>query len=313
MANPSTQLFRSLLVPLDGSQLAESVLPITSLLASRLGSKVTLVHILEERVPATVHGERHLTDVAESEAYLAGIADRLRSAGVSQVDTHVHAAPEGDVARSIVEHATEILVDLIVLCTHGSTGLSGFIYGSIAQQVMRDGCWPVLLMPPRLVTAGSSFELRRILVSLDGHSYHDDPALRAAVAIGQAFGAELYLVLVVETLETLSPKRALSGRLLPAATRAILDLEQRHAEEYLQQKRAECCASDTATSAEVVRGDPVKAVPDLAERIDPGLVVMATHGRAGLEAVLEGSIGPRITDRLGRLLLLIQAHEASAT
>lgn len=312
MAHPSTQLFRSMLVPLDGSQLAESVLAVTSLLASRLPSKVTLVHILEEHVPTTIHGERHLADVAEAEAYLTAIAARLRSAGVSQVDVHVHAAPEGDVARSIVDHALEIMVDLVVLCTHGSTGLSDFIYGSIAQQVMRDGCWPVLFMPPRLVTADTSFELQRILVPLDGRPYHDNPALRAAAAIGQAFGAELYLVLVVPTLETLSSKQALSGRLLPTATRAILDLEQQQAEEYLQQKRADCCAADTPIVTEVVRGDPVRAVPDLAERIDPGLVVMATHGRAGLDAVLEGSIAPRITDRLGRLLLLTQAQEALA-
>lgn len=311
MSYPAQMPFASMLVPLDGSRLAESVLPVVILWAGRFQPKLTLVHIIEERVPATIHGEHHLASVAEAEVYLRQVAERLRSAGVSQVAIHVHASRQGDVARSIVDHAEEIGADLVVLCTHGSGGLRDLIYGSIAQQVLRRGSWPILLMPPRLDAPKVPVKLERILVLLDGKPSHDHPALRTASAVAAGFGAQLHLVLGVPTLETLSGRQALSGRLLPSATRAVLDLAQQEAAEYLQEQSSLCCAADVSISTEVVRGDPVRAVPDLAERLKPDLVVLASHGRAGLDALLAGSVAPRLTERLGQLLLIVRAAAES--
>src|SRR5690242_6430782 len=110
-----------LLVPLDGSRLAEAVLPAVEALAGQFGARVVLIHVLEARAPATVHGERHLMNATGAERYLTGIAERLRARGIA-VETHVHAAPEGDLAGSVVEHAEEFRPDLVVLCAHGRGG-----------------------------------------------------------------------------------------------------------------------------------------------------------------------------------------------
>src|SRR6185437_14384753 len=104
--------------------------------AERFGTRVVLIHVLEARDPATVHGERHLMDAAGAEQYLASIAERLRARGIT-VETHVHAAPEGDLARSVVQHAKEFQPDLVVMCAHGRGGLRDLLYGRIAQQALQ--------------------------------------------------------------------------------------------------------------------------------------------------------------------------------
>ncbi len=129
-------MIEHLLVPLDGSRLAEATLPAAISLGERLRARVTLLHVLERRAPTTIHGERHLAVAPEAEAYLNGVASRFADAGVP-VDTHVHPNPEGDVGASIAAHAAELGADLIVLCTHGEGGMRGWLSGSLAQHVVR--------------------------------------------------------------------------------------------------------------------------------------------------------------------------------
>src|SRR5919199_4775270 len=97
-------MFRCLLVPLDGSRLAEAVLPLVERFATAFGAKVMLLHVLERGAPTAVHGEHHLSEQEEATAYLEGVTCRLRTAGVS-VEYHTHEVREGDVARSVVSHA----------------------------------------------------------------------------------------------------------------------------------------------------------------------------------------------------------------
>ncbi|KPV54409.1 hypothetical protein SE17_03925 [Kouleothrix aurantiaca] len=309
MAEERSQPFRSLLVPLDGSQLAEAVLPAVERMAARFHGAVTLLHVLEQAAPATIHGERHLSDSAEAESYLGVVAERLRAAGIA-VTAHVHGAREGDVARSIVDHAEEINVDLVILCMHGRSGLRGVLFGSIAQQVLGQGTRPILLIPPRAAERRSVFDLNRILVPLDGTPAHE-PALALAGVMARAFAAELELVLVIPTLTTLSDERAAAGLLLPTTMRAILDLAEQGAVDYLHPIVAAWQAAGVAVTAEVARGDPVPTVLNLAADHDADLIVMASHGRAGLDAILAGSVAPRIAGRVGRPLLLVRAGEAA--
>jgi hypothetical protein len=94
-------IVRRILAPLDGSRLAEAVLPSLIALATRFGAEVALLHVLEERPPATIHGEAHLADLQAAEGYLQRAASRLADAGVS-VELHAHETREGSVAGSIV-------------------------------------------------------------------------------------------------------------------------------------------------------------------------------------------------------------------
>lgn len=298
-------MYSRLLVPLDGSRLAESVLPAVERLAKVGHATVLLLHVVERDAPAAVHGDRHLTTVSQADPYLEELAQRLRSAGLT-VETHAHPAPEGDVARSIVEHTGEQRADLIILCTHGRSKMRDLLFGRIAQQVLRRGTTPVLLIRPRDDGTVASFEPRTVLIPLDG-SPASEAALPPAGELAAAFGVTLHLVTIVPTPETLRGDRQAVGTLLPAATRAELDLEQSDAETYLHRLGADMSGFAPVT-IEVLRGDIGAALAERASVPDIGLVVMATHGRAGLQAVWGGSVVAQLLTRLRAPILLIRVE-----
>jgi nucleotide-binding universal stress UspA family protein len=299
-------VFRHLLVPLDGSGLAEAVLPPAAALAERLGASLTLLHVMERDAPATIHGERHLTDEGDAERYLAEVQRRL-ALGDRPVARHVHEAKEGDVALAIVQHAAELRVDLIVLCTHGRGGLRELVVGSIAQRVLQRGAAPIFLVHP----AGGApppFACRTILVPLDGTAAHE-PALNAALELARAFQARLHLVIVVPTPGTLSGGTAAAGTMMPLATNALLNLATEGAAEYMRRQVERLRAGGLEASAEVRRGEPAANLVEAAERAGADVIVMASHGRAGLEAFWEGSVSAKVVARFGRPVLLVRASD----
>jgi nucleotide-binding universal stress UspA family protein len=297
------------LVPLDGSRLAESVLPVVQQVAGGFHAQVILLHIVEVHPPTVIHGEPHLIGISQAQAYLEEIATRLRSSGI-QVEIHVHQEKEDNVARSIVQHSQEMNVDLVIMCTHGHGGLRELLFGSKAQQALQQGTQPILLLFPGEDGSAHPIDLQRILVPLDGTTAHE-PALPIAITIARTFGAELHLVLVIPTLATLSGEQAVSGLLLPTPTRAILDLSQQDAADYLEQAIARCHAEGVVAHADVLRGDTVPVVLGLAERLNVDLIVLASHGRTGLDALLTGSVASRIAGRKIRPLLLVRAGQSA--
>lgn len=300
----------TLLVPLDGSRLAEAVLPAVESLARHGCGSVILLHILERNPPTTVHGERHLHTLGEAMAYEDDVARRLRAAGVQEITAHVHDAPVDDVARSIAEHAEELGADLVVLCTHGRGGLRGFLFGSIAQQALRHGNLSILLIRPPAVTVSASpdFDIRTVLVPVDGTVAHEH-ALDGAIAIAHMFAARIHLAMVIPTLSTLAGGEAVSGMMLPTTTKAVLDLAEQDALDYLERMGERSRREGVEATAEVLRGDPVMAVLDLARRTQASLIVMGSHGRAGLDALLEGSVAKRITDKGTTPILLVRVRD----
>ncbi len=297
-------MIEHLLVPLDGSRLAEATLPAAISLGERLRARVTLLHVLERRAPTTIHGERHLAVASEAEAYLNGVASRFADAGVP-VDTHVHPNPEGDVGASIAAHAAELGADLIVLCTHGEGGMRGWLSGSLAQHVVRRVNAPVLLVRPD-GTSRAPFAPRETLVALDG-TQEGEAALPAAATLAQAWSTPLRLICVVPTLGTVGGDRGAVARMKPSATSAVLDLEQSAAAAYLAGLVHRAGATGIPTEMEVVRGDPAGTVAALAARADRTLLAIATHGRSGLDALWSGSVGAKVVGRVTGPLLLVRS------
>jgi nucleotide-binding universal stress UspA family protein len=287
-------MFAHLLVPLDGSGLAERVVPATRAIAGRFGARVTLLHVLERRPPAGVHGDRHLSTAGDAAAYLRALAVREFS-GV-RVAVHVHEPAAPDVPAAIADHAAELGADVIVLCTHGWGGARALLFGSVAEQVMGRGTTPVLLLRP--ATAAPALDSARVLVPLDG-SRPSEAALAPARAVA--------LVMVVPTVTTVPEERAPAALLLPGATAAALEMEEDAAAAYLGDLVARMRAGGVRATACLERGDPAVQVVAFADRLDVGLVVMATHGRSGMRAVWAGSVAFRIVRGSARPMLLIRA------
>ena len=296
-------MFKRLLVPLDGSRLAESALPVALFFAEKFGATILLFHAIEQEARGTIHGERHLSDSAEAEAYLGEIAARLSRPNVP-VAAHVHTVQQADVARCIIEHSAEHETDLVVLCAHGRGGWRDMIVGNIAQQVVARGTTPVLFVNPAKARA-TAFELRKILLPLDGTPHHE-PALPVAAEIARATGAVVRLISVVPTVSTLSAERAGAGMLLPSTMAEVLELAQRGAVEYLQGVAQRLTEAGLQASAEVARGDIAPAILDAAKRAGAELIVLATHGRTTMGAFWSGSVTPKVLSQSPAPVLLVR-------
>jgi nucleotide-binding universal stress UspA family protein len=305
----AAQRFSHVLVPLDGSRLAEAVLPAAWELARRFGAKLTLLHVMEQGAPSSVHGESHLSDVAEAGRYLATLAEGLSDRGVT-VDYHVHPNQERNVAASIVQHAGELVNDLVVLAAHGSGGLRDVVMGSIAAQVVGRGSFPVLLIRPEAGVAEAAFEPRVLLVPLDG-TPDSEQAVPLAEVVARAFDAEIRLLRIVPTTSSLRSEQAAVATILPGATRAALDAEETVAEEYLRGLTAGLQERGVAAAALVIRGDPRALIADVARAEGADLVVLTTHGKAGLDAFWSGSVGDRLLRRFTVPMLVLRS-KASA-
>ncbi len=303
-------MFKRLLVPLDGSTLAEAALPPALFVAECFHATIILFHAIEQAPPATVHGQRHLMEAAEAQAYLDQVAARIARPGVI-IEKNVHPAREADVARSIIEHIEELNADLVFLCAHGHGGLRDVLIGSIAQQVIHQGRTPVFFIRPKEDAAEQSYVCRKILIPLDSTPIHE-PALPVAVEIAETCGAALHLLTVVPTAGTLSAERAATGLLLPATMTAVLELAQRGAVEYLQEQSARLLAQGVPTTASVSRGEPAPAIVNEAERVGADLIVMATHGRRSFDAFWSGSVTPKVLSKSNVPVLLVRVSGEEA-
>ena len=141
-------MYKRALVPLDGSMVAESILPFILEIAGPLDMEVALVRVLVPGPPMAVEGTRHVAieDAAKlragAEEYLASIAADLRAKGVS-VTTAVR---RGEPVAEILAGAREVDADLIAMTTHGRSGLSRLLFGSVAAAVLSHAEIPVFLM-----------------------------------------------------------------------------------------------------------------------------------------------------------------------
>lgn len=279
-------------------------MPVAVGLAAPLGAAITLLHIQERSAPRTVHGAPHLQDPESATQYLSTLAARVTTNAV-QIDWHVHSAEEGDVARSIVDHAVEIGADLIVLTTHGHGGLRDLLFGSIAQQVLRRGSTPTLIVKPAPGTPLEAYHVRTILVPLDG-TPESESALRLADEIAGATGAELVLASVIPTLGTATGDLAVSATFSPTATAAMLDLSQSDAARYLEGKAASLRREGVTVRTDVARGKTAAQLAAIADRNQVNLIILATHGRSGLEGTFNGSVAPRLLAELQQPVLLVR-------
>lgn len=288
--------------------MAEAALPVAIGLARPLGASITLLHIQERAAPRTIHGEPHLQNPESAAAYLPQVAERWRTEGVT-LDWHVHPVQEGNVAKSIVDHAAEIGADLIVLTTHGRGGLRDLLFGSIAQQVLRRGGTPTLIVRPTADGQKPVYHVRSILVPLDG-THEAEFALRLADGIAAATGATLILASVVPTLGTTAGDLSVSATFSPSATAAVLELSQSDANKYLESQAEPLRRAGREVRTRVTRGKTAQQLGSVADDYQVNLVILATHARAGLEGTINASLAPRLLAGFSQPVLLVRIADA---
>jgi len=284
----------AVLVPLDGSSLAEAALPVGQRLAVRLDCPLHLVRVIDADVSAET----------ERRAQQA-LWDAARRAGAQ---AHLHLRV-GEAADQILAEAANLRQPLVVMTTHGRSGLGRWAFGSVADRVVRGGEAPVLLLRSG-VTAPESVGFERLLVPLDGSALAKD-ALPYAVALARLYGAELHLVRVAETTH-LFMVMGVDAAPMPAdvMNQMIADLVG-EAQAYLEPVVARMRGDGLTVVSAVVDGIPAEALLGYATSHGIDLVVLATHGRGGFNRLVLGSVAERLL-RLAPIPILMVPAAAVA-
>lgn len=277
-----------ILLPLDGSPLAEIAMPYAERLAQSTEARVVLVRVIATPVPVSL--------VAEAQSYLEQMASRLRDKGLT-VDT---VTPGGTPADAIVQEARARSASMIVMASHGRSGIGRWIYGSVADQVLRSAPVPVLLTAPTGVVDWPTGRPLRLLVPLDG-SILGQAALDPACELAERLGAEIVLLRVVEPV---GYDMAYSPPLDPAP-------ELEAAKIYLDQLAERLRAGGPPVSARVEFGRAVAVIAQVAAELGAGLIAMATHGRGGIARFVLGSVTTGVLQRGGVPLLLVRPAGAT--
>ena len=136
-------MFKKILVPLDGSSLAEAILPQVTELAKALNAELSVLRVAFVHVfPGADPTEEEVQVIHKAEEYVGGIAAKLADEGIS-VKTSVRF---GKPATEILSHITDNKLELVAMSTHGRSGLSRLVMGSVAEEVVRHAGVPVLLL-----------------------------------------------------------------------------------------------------------------------------------------------------------------------
>jgi nucleotide-binding universal stress UspA family protein len=287
---PSGELtvFRTILVPLDGSRLAEQALPLALPLARRAGSalRLALVHRPDSGGP-----QADVAAFRAQQAYLEQTAHRIRQLGVPLVTTEV--IEDGPIAPALCAYADAVGADLVVLTTHGRGPLSRFWLGSVTDELLRTAPLPLLVCRPTddgPPDPGAGRRFRRILVPLDG-TEAAEAALAPAAALARQFGAGLLLFRVVVPAPVLVQNWVAS---------AVSAMEGPILEELTAQARADLLRAARRFRAEgltvevrvAVNVSPAAAVLEAAPVAD--LIALATHGRSGAARLFLGSVADKV-------------------
>jgi nucleotide-binding universal stress UspA family protein len=271
----SINLLDHILVPLDGSRIAECVLPHAVALAHTFGARVTLLQVVAQAPFAdqaqTVDPLRWHMRKTEAESYLDSVVARLREAEL-QVDK---VTLEGEAANNVIEFAHEHRIDLILLSSHGQSGLSKWNVSSVVQKIILRANMPVMIVRAYQSTAENLLGLhyKRVLAPLDG-SQRAEYILPLACNLAHFHDGQLLLAHAVRKPEM--PRHTPLTEEEAALAAKIGEYNRREAEKYLGnlKERLKC---DTQSHL-LESADTAAALHDLIREKDVDLVALSAHG-----------------------------------
>lgn len=340
-------MFKRILVPLDGSTLAERAIPHAEEFARIFGSSIMLLQVLD---PTSFHEHPSPVDPlswqirkAEADMYMEGIAARIRAElnenpadaegaqnqGKGPIPTKVeYSIREGKAAENIVNFAQSEAIDLLVISTHGSSGLSRWNISSVTQKVLNQIYLPVLIVRAYCLPAAPDAQVhyRRILLPIDS-SRRAECSLAAGIALA---GGELSSGFLSEgnnralrhTTLAFSPPRTklvLTAVIKPPElpipepypieidqlSRQLMDASRQAVTSYLNEMQerlpveCECCVLENVSVS--------SAIQELAsQEEDIDLVVLCAHGYTGQVAWPYGSVARNYLDHGTKPVLIIQ-------
>jgi nucleotide-binding universal stress UspA family protein len=301
-------MYSRIVIPLDGSQLSESILPCARSLLKGLKIPVELLHVIDPEVISVFVNPAHGRNLEAVEAdmkrkgleYLDPIASSLPEPGVVTCSAEI-----GRPAEVIVKRASADPASLIAMATHGRSGLRRWLLGSVAHRVLLSAANPLLLArPAESLEATGVTPLKTIVVPLDGSALAEK-ALPHAEGLARRMNLEIILIRAY----ALPPVAyyATEGYMpnLDALMAEVKESAQQYLDETLERLKSEGLSR---VSTLLVEGDAAGNIIDIAKRTPASLVALCTHGRSGFSRLVLGSVADRVVRESGDPILMIRSQ-----
>ena len=292
-------MYERLLIPLDGSDAAEIVLPYAEEVAAKLGADVSVVHICDSDAAYTIHSVR---------PYLERVTIQIQSQIQEyrpEVETKVHDEVfVGKPSEKILHYADTANVSLIVMASRGSSGRGPWLLGSVAAKVLRATSKPVLLI--RAAASDSAIQERRlikkILLPLDGSAVGES-ALPFTAILSTALGAEVVLLHVLKEIPSWTGAESMPY----AISRDDEENRKALAMDYLNNVEKQFKGTGVSTSSCVEPGSPADQIIEYAMAHAVDLIAMSSHGRSGIRRWVFGSITDKVLHAGDTAVLVVRA------
>ncbi len=296
-------MYRQIFVPLDGSKTAENVLPYARFLMAKLKIPVRLISVVE--IPVSVNAEKLLyldslieRAVAMSQEYLARVAKSFVGAKVTIT------VEKGNTEEVILANAEADADTLIAMATHGRSGMSRWLLGSIAEKIVREAKTPVFLVRAKdEADTGAHATLKSLIVPLDG-SKTAETVLPTVIELATAMKLKVVL------LQTFSLKQIIYTYQDYIPDLAELKrVSQSGAARYLESKERELKSAGLEVLSIVAEGEAAETIIELAKGSPDSLIVMCTHGRSGVRRWMLGSTTEKVVRHADDPVLAIRAKK----
>jgi len=283
-------VIKHILVPLDGSTLAECVLPHVMAIAPVTNAHITLSHVMEHahhegQTPAVDPVDWHLQK-RESEMYLERIANRLQKSGLSVEYTII----EGNPAECVIEFARNNNVDLIALSTHGRSGLSGWNVSSVVHKILMRSYKSILLVRAYQSTVADSSEVhyQRLFIGLDC-SPRAEYILPVAMNLARYYNSQLILGTVIQRPQTVH--RFPLSEEIEELINLVVEKNRQVISHYFDQLHTQFSREGLELRVNIAVGDNVTAIlHDMVEEANADLVMLVAHGHSGERRWPYGSV-----------------------
>lgn len=305
------EMYGKIVVPLDGSPLAEGILPHVIELIRGRGSQVyllsvaplalgTLPAVVDIPLPPVSLREEEQRVERELAEYLQAVARRLEpvAAGV-QVSVRF-----GRQADEILDFAAEVEADLIAMSSHGRSGIGRWVFGSVAERVLRGAACPVLLVRPGAAQPTTTYQ--RVVVPLDG-SESAEQALPYVMALIQPRSTRIFLVSVL-TAGLGERTVALLTSYPPGLRLATTALQQAEAQlqAYLRGVAAALRERGAMVHTAIRQGAPADEILAYAAEVEADLITMTTHGLSGVSRWVYGNVAGKVLQSARTPVLLVR-------
>jgi len=300
---------KNILVPLDGSELAEVALPYAEELAVKLGIGIQLLRVVTLPVYSELSGgvytlEQEVASRSGAKEYLDRVSCNLKAKGIT-VQSDIKC---GTAAEEIIEHTSRDEIGLTVLATHGYSGVTRWAMGSTADRVVRGIEKSVVLIRAKGRHPVKSAEriLKKILVPLDGsregevvipHIAWLASGLRAEVVLFQALAGGYHTITAKGYEYAIYPEQQIAS-------------DKAFAKDYLSGVGTQLKEKGIKLGVEVRLGHAAEGIIEFADEANADMVAMSTHGRSGVGRWVLGSVAEKVLHEGNKPLLLVRSPGA---